>query len=73
MIKETLIARLKVMLAFIAEESNYYALFGKVIETCAAASEINRVCFAEELIEDEEFRQASQIIADSRREAISLP
>ena len=72
MIQAILIERLKAMLAFVADESNYYAFFGKVIETCAAASEINRICFAAELIEDEEFRQASEILAYCRSKAIAV-
>ena len=68
--KSELIQRLKSILSIIQDENNYYALFEKVIESCAIAVELNRICFSEQLINDNEFIYANDMINSCRKKAI---
>ena len=68
--KEELLERLKTIRSFIEDSNNYFALFGKVIDSCAVGQELNRICWDHEFITDEEFRNYSEVIEHCRDEAI---
>lgn len=68
--KNELIQRLKTLLLIIKEEINYFALFEKVIESCAVAVEVNRICYSEKFINDNEFIYVNEMINSCRKKAI---
>ena len=49
-LNEQLTSKLRAMLEFIEDKNNYFALFGKTVELCAVASELNRLCFDQEIV-----------------------
>lgn len=65
-----LVQRLKSLLSIIQDETNYFALFEKIIESCAVAVELNRICFSEQFINDNEFIYVNDIISSCRKKAI---
>lgn len=69
-LKEQLTSKLNAMLEFIGDKNSYYALFGHTVELCAVASEVNRLCFDQEIVSDEEFRGICGYIGRCRQKAI---
>ncbi len=63
-------AILQKKLEFIGNSDNYYAFFGKTIETCALASGLNRFLYNEDVIDNLEFCNNCKLIEDSRKRAI---
>lgn len=69
-LNEQLTSKLSAMLEFIGDKNNYFALFGKTVELCAVASEMNRLCFDQEIVGDGEFREICGYIGRCRQKAI---